>query len=171
MPLYLLCGLAFSGKSTLAAALAERVQGVVVSLDEINAERGLLGGLGIPDEEWGRTHAEALARVEQGLRAGRPVIVDDTNCFRFLRDNYRAVAERCGVDTKVVYLDCPLSLVQERLRQNEKTLARASVTQSVLLDLVQKLEVPTSDEDVFRLPTGIAPEDACVMIFGDERLA
>lgn len=35
--LYLLCGLAFSGKMTLAAALAHHLGVAVVRLDEINA--------------------------------------------------------------------------------------------------------------------------------------
>src|SRR4029079_3355962 len=97
MTLYLLCGLAFSGKSTLAAALSRLTGAVVVSLDEINASRGLYGGMGIPDEDWGRTHTEALSLVEAALRAERSVVVDDTNCFRFLRDNYRQIADRRGV--------------------------------------------------------------------------
>ncbi len=54
--LTLVCGLAFAGKSTLAAAIAEHQGAVVVSLDEINARRGLHGGTGIAPEEWVRTH-------------------------------------------------------------------------------------------------------------------
>src|SRR4029077_883183 len=44
MSLYLLCGLAFSGKTTLASILSVRLPAVVVSLDAINASRGLDGG-------------------------------------------------------------------------------------------------------------------------------
>ncbi|RPH71198.1 MAG: hypothetical protein EHM78_08290 [Myxococcaceae bacterium] len=50
-PLLLLCGPAFSGKSTVAAHLFRRWDFRVVSLDEINARRGLHGGQGIPDAE------------------------------------------------------------------------------------------------------------------------
>ena len=48
--LYLLCGLAFSGKTTLTAALSRHLGAAVVSLDAINASRGLQGGMGIPVE-------------------------------------------------------------------------------------------------------------------------
>ena len=48
--LVLPCGRSYSGKSTLARALADALPGVVVGLDAINEERGLHGGQGIPVE-------------------------------------------------------------------------------------------------------------------------
>lgn len=156
--LYLLCGLAFSGKTTLAAALARHLGAAVVSLDEINALRGLHGGEGIPVEEWARSHREALQQVGDLLAAGRSVVVDDTNCFRFLRDDYRAVAKLHGARTKVLYLDVPLAMVLDRMRENDRTRTRASVTDSVLLDLVDKFEPPNEDENVLVFPAGAAPD-------------
>jgi len=50
--LVLLCGRSFSGKSTVAASLADSLPGQVMSLDQINEERGLHGGEGIPLSEW-----------------------------------------------------------------------------------------------------------------------
>jgi pimeloyl-ACP methyl ester carboxylesterase/predicted kinase len=155
--LYLLCGLAFSGKSTLAAAISRELDAVVVSLDEINSSRGLQGGLGIPDAEWARTHEEALRRVESSLRAGRDTVVDDTNCFRFLRDAYRAVADRFGAATIVIHLDVPVNLALERLRANERSRSRAPVTESILLDLARKFERPAPDETVLVFPESADP--------------
>lgn len=159
MTLYLLCGLAFSGKSTLAAALRRRLGCALVGLDELNARRGLHGGQGIPGEEWARTHREALGEVEAALQAGRSVIVDDTNCFRFLRDGYRRIAERHGVPAVVLYLEAPLALVRARMRANEIEPSRAPVTEAVLLDLVEKFEPPAADETVIVFPAGASPED------------
>lgn len=158
MSLYLLCGLAFSGKSTLAAVLARRLGARVVSLDAINAERGLDGGLGIPAEEWGRTHAVALERAAAELRAGRPVVVDDTNCFRFLRDDHRRAADRQGVPTVVIHLDAPFSRVLERLRANDRDPTRPPVTEAVLLELAARFEPPGPDEATLVFPTGADPE-------------
>jgi predicted kinase len=158
VPLYLLCGLAFSGKSTVAAVLARRLGALVVSLDHINAERGLEGGLGIPAEEWGRTHAVALERAEAGLAAGRPVVVDDTNCFRFLRDDHRRAADRLGVPTVVIHLDAPLSLILERLRANDRAPTRSPVTEAILLELAAKFEPPGPDESTLVVPAGADPE-------------
>jgi len=53
--LTLMCGLSFAGKSTFARLLAEELGAQVISLDLINAERGLYGGQGIPLEEWAAT--------------------------------------------------------------------------------------------------------------------
>lgn len=158
MNVYLLCGMAFSGKTTLASTLARHARAVIVSLDEINASRGLHGGTGIPVEEWARTHQEALSQVERFLAAGRSVIVDDTNCFRFLRDNYRAVAERHGARTITIYLDRPLDLLLERIRENERTGARPPVTEPVLRELAEKFEPPGPDEEAFFLPLDVAIE-------------
>jgi predicted kinase len=159
MTLYLLCGLAFSGKSTLAAAVCRRLGCASVSLDDLNARRGLHGGLGIPEEEWARTHREALAEVEAALQAGRSVVVDDTNCFRFLRDGYRGIADRYGVPTVVIYLEAPLDLVRARMRANELEPTRAPVTEAVLLDLIDKFEPPAADETVLVFPAGARLED------------
>ena len=157
--LYVLCGLAFSGKSTLAAVLARHVEAVVVSLDEINASRGLDGGAGIPAEEWARTHQEALRVVERALAAGRSVVVDDTNCFRFLRDNYRAVAGPHGARTLVLYLERPLALILDRIRENEKIRSRPTVTPAVLQDLARKFEPPDADEESLVVPPDVPIED------------
>ena len=158
MDLHLMCGLAFSGKTTLAAALSRHLGAAVVCLDEINASRGLQGGEGIPVEEWARSHEEALRQAEDFLAAGRSVIVDDTNCFRFLRDDYRAVAERHGVRTTVIYLGAPLGVALERRRENDRTQARASVTEPVFLDLVEKFEMPAADENVLVFPFDEVPD-------------
>jgi predicted kinase len=150
--------LAFSGKTTLAAALARHLGAAVVSLDEINASRGLHGGEGIPAEEWMRSHEEALRQVEDLLAAGRSVIVDDTNCFRFLRDNYRVVAQRHGARTTVLYIAAPLALILERRRENDRTRTRAAVTEPVLFDLLEKFEIPAVDENVVVFPFDAVPE-------------
>jgi len=158
MTLYLMCGLAFAGKSTLAAAISRRIRADVISLDELNAARGLYGGSGISVEEWARTHRDALVLVENALRTGRDAIVDDTNCLRFLRDNYRAVARSCGAETIVIYVDAPASGAIDRLRSNERTGARAAVTRAVMHDLIEKFEVPQADEPTLVVPAGADPE-------------
>ncbi len=114
--LYLLCGLAFSGKSTLAGALATHADAAVVSLDEINARRGLFGGEGMPVAEWAKSHEIALGEVESLMRRARPrIVVDDTNCFRFLRDAFRTVARRNGYNSLVILLDTPLAEIRSRM--------------------------------------------------------
>jgi len=115
-----MCGMSFSGKSTLAAAIARKLQCPLVSLDEINHERGIgFGGDGIAVEEWERTHQIATVSLEEQMRTGRDIILDDTNCFRWLRDRYRSVATANGYRTMIIYLDIPLQTLQERMLKNK----------------------------------------------------
>jgi predicted kinase len=153
--LYVLCGMSFSGKSTLAAAIAQQTGAVIVSLDEINAERGLYGGLGIPDEEWLLSHQLALQRVEEALATGRSVVVDDTNCFRFLRDAYRAVAVRLDVKALLLYLDLPMDTLLARASADNPT--RPPVARDVLLELIGKFEAPAPEEQAIMVPPGFVP--------------
>jgi hypothetical protein len=76
-----MCGLSFSGKTTLAKALASAVDAEYIGLDDINEERGLRGGDGIPGEEWEKTSSIAVQRVGLMLSVGRDVVLDDTSAL------------------------------------------------------------------------------------------
>ncbi|MBP7146602.1 MAG: ATP-binding protein [Acidobacteria bacterium] len=152
--LYLMCGLAFAGKTTLGSALCERLGAGWISLDEINAGRGLHGGLGIPVAEWARTHRLALEQLAALAERGSPIVLDDTNCFRWLRDSYREIAAAHGYVTTVVLFDVPLALALERLRANDDDRARAPVREDILRELARTFEYPAQDERVVRLPAG-----------------
>jgi predicted kinase len=153
--LYLLCGLSFSGKSTLGGLLAARTGAGLVSLDAINSRRGLRGGTGTPDEEWLATHRLALAQLERLCRAGGPVVVDDTNCFRWLRDAYRRVAAGFGYRSVVLMLDLPLAEALRRGARNERNGARAPVSRRVLVELAARFEPPASDEETVTVPAHV----------------
>lgn len=152
--LYVLCGMSFAGKSTLATAIANHAEAAVVSLDAINEEGGLVGGKGVPDEEWARSHQIALKRVEEILARGRSVVIDDTNCFRFLRDDYRALASRLNARAQVLYLDAPEAVLRQRRQANDATAGRAHILEQVFGDLERKFEPPTADEQPLLVPVG-----------------
>lgn len=154
MRIYLMCGLAFAGKSTLASAIAARTGAAIVSLDAINERRGLSGGLGIPEPEWAESHGIALREAEAFVASGASVVVDDTNCYRFLRDDYRALADRFGAECVVVFVDAPVTLAVGRLRDNEARLTRHPVTRAILLDLAERFEAPGADEPHVRFAPG-----------------
>lgn len=157
--LYLLCGLAFSGKTTLAAALRHRLGCTVVSGDEINARRGLHGGDGLPPEEWARTHRLALAEVEELMRRSVPaVVVDDTNCYRFLRDDYRALARRHAYAVRLLVLDVPLAEVRRRMAVNEESRGRRRLDPEVFEEHRRGFEWPGHDETPLPVPATVPVE-------------
>lgn len=143
----LLCGRSFSGKSTVAAEMARHFRAVVVSLDAINAERGLQSGAGLPIEEWGRTFEMSQSRTLELLRSGRTVIVDDTSSPRFLRDGWRKLADQAHVPLALVYVNTPVGVSLERHAANRADRSRMDVNDEVLREHLESFEPPTPDED------------------------
>jgi predicted kinase len=143
----LLCGPAFSGKSTLASELSEQIQFPIVSLDALNAARGLGAGFDVSTEEWSRTHEIALAELEQLLAGNAPgAVIDDTNCFRFLRDNYRAVAERHGVPAVVITLKADIEELRSRVERSPEVARARGIDPAKLERHLRDFEWPQEDE-------------------------
>jgi predicted kinase len=169
--LVVLCGTSYSGKSSLAVALAEHLNAQVVSLDEINDRRGLWGGDGIPIEEWQATHAIATTEIREHLTAVHAspaaaaspahhatavptVILDDTSSPRFLRDGWRALAAELGADFHLIYLEVDHTTIHERRTANQATPHRRHVTDAVLTQHLADFEPPAPDENPIRLHPG-----------------
>ncbi len=143
--LLIMCGLSFSGKSTMATELETRFGAEVISLDAINSGRGLEGGSGVSEEEWRKTHGVALEELDALMAMKTPIIVvDDTSCFRFLRDNYRFVADRYGYRVRVVVMDTPMEVIRERRRMNSGD--RADISDEIFDSHCRNFEWPDSDE-------------------------
>lgn len=121
-----------------------------MSLDAINAERGLDGGRGIPVEDWARANHVAHRRVAALLRRGAVAVVDDTSSPRFLRDGWRelAAAERAGF--VLVHVDATEQAVRDRVAANRVRPVRHDVTDAVLADHLEHFEPPGDDEPHLR---------------------
>jgi len=144
--LFIMCGIAFSGKTTVAMQLVQAVGCAYVSLDDINAERGLHGGEGIAVGEWERTHGIAPERMRRLMAQGEDIVLDDTNCFSWLRDRYRESAHKNSYTVELVYLEVSLQEVQARIVQNSMTGSRRSIESTVFGEHAQKFEPPQTDE-------------------------
>lgn len=144
--LFTLCGLAFSGKTTLARAIARLAGAEYVGLDEINEERGLRGGEGIPVEEWERTSGIAVERIGMILDAGRDVVLDDTLCFRWLRERYAAVADLHAAQFVLVYVSTPLSEIHRAMARNDAAPERNPIRPEVFEAHALSFEHPTPEE-------------------------
>jgi predicted kinase len=167
--LVLLCGRSFSGKSTVAAALASSLPGSVVSLDAINEHRGLHGGEGIPLSEWARTNDLARGQALALLREDETVIVDDSSSPRFLRDGWRALCASAGAPIVLVFIDTPEEVIRQRLIDNRVTGERLDVTDEVMAAHLQSFEPPGEDEHAVRLKVGSSPIDLdglCTVVRG-----
>ncbi|MEM8817196.1 MAG: ATP-binding protein [Pseudomonadota bacterium] len=140
------CGLAFSGKTTLAKLLAETLSIPRVNLDQINAERGLHGGKGMTDAQWEESSAIAAERLKSILASGQSLVLDDTLSHRFLRDRYRDAATEAGADFVLLFVDTPLAEIAERMEKNRKQPSRHDVSGDVFTAHRDSFQRPTEDE-------------------------
>jgi len=144
--LILLCGRPFSGKSSLAARLAADRGAAEISFDAINLERGLHGGDGLPVAEWAATLEIAKERTATLLRQRDLVVIDDTLCFRWMRDAFRDLARAGEARSVLVYLDPPEEDLRARMEENRRTQVRRGLEPSVLAAHLAAFEVPGEDE-------------------------
>ncbi|GAA1846501.1 AAA family ATPase [Agromyces salentinus] len=148
MTLALMCGLSFAGKSTLASALARELDAELISLDLINAERGLHGGQGIPLEEWATTNRLAHERARNRLGEGRYVVVDDTGSPRFIRDGWREVADAGDASFVIVWVRIDAALQRERVLANRAQQERPDVIDAILTGHAGSFESPVDEEPI-----------------------
>lgn len=168
---YAMCGLAFSGKSTAARRIAAELGIACISLDAINAERGLDGGTGLPVAEWERTSRIAMARLGDILAAGRSAVVDDTFSHRFLRDRCRAVATQAGARFVLIAMTIPLAVIAQRRAANALRPGRPAIRHDVFAAHRDGFQRPGDDEAPVRVShdADLAAWIACETAAGRER--
>ena len=149
--LYILCGLPFAGKSTLARELADIYDLAYIAMDAINTERGLgLHGDAISEQDWDITYQEAYRRIDSFLAQGKSVIYDAPSFTKEQRDQLRAIAHRHGLPAKVIFVDVPQRVARERWLQNRGTGNRFDVRDNDFAQVVDNFQPPTDEEDVMR---------------------
>jgi predicted kinase len=127
----LMCGVIGSGKTTVAAALAEQTGGVIVSSDRMRkriagpapTERGAGGGkplAGIYDEDTSdRVYAGLAERALPVALSGRTAILDASFAREKRRRQLRAWAEDHGFTTLLVEVRCSPEEATRRLARRE----------------------------------------------------
>lgn len=138
----------FSGKTTLGKAIAEYLDLTYISLDEINEARNLFGGEGISVEEWEKTHFLAREKLQLLMPSQQDLVLDDTSCFRWLRDRFRNLAAQYNYQTKIIFLDISLAEIESRIEKNQKTQARHQVKSDIIQQMSKTFEYPEEDEAV-----------------------
>lgn len=120
--LYIMSGLPGVGKSTLAQALANRVEGVYLRIDDIEQALRDAGMTEVTVEGY-----EVAYRVaETNLRLGRNVIADSCNPIGITRNAWHQIVEKAAV--RFVDIEVICSDVREHRRRVEE---RASEVQGL----------------------------------------
>jgi predicted kinase len=145
--LYFLCGLPFSGKSTLGRALAAHAGGAIVSFDELYAEYGeALARARDTLAVWQAVRELAGERIEALLRGGVSVVYDNTNFRVEHREAIRAVAEGAGARAVLIYVNTPLEMIEERRAANARTRERGEIGDATLAYVQAVWQGPREDE-------------------------
>jgi len=146
--LYIMCGLPFSGKTTLARALASQCGFVHLDLDSLARAKGLFPEEGINDEQWGRVFRELHQQVAVLLTSGKSVVFDAVNYDRVGRDRLRAIAQQSDSSVHVVYINLPIQEIEQRRQANQTDHQRPPVRAKDFVELVTQFEIPTIEENL-----------------------
>ncbi|MBI4312950.1 MAG: AAA family ATPase, partial [Chloroflexi bacterium] len=120
-------GLVGTGKSTVAQAVAERLDAAVVSSDALRKELTGLEPTERHFEPWGqglyspemteRTYAALLERAREHLESGRSVVLDASYRKTAWREGPRRLAQELGAQVWALEVVCPRALVLQRLER------------------------------------------------------
>ncbi len=144
----MLCGVPFSGKSTLARALAERFDLEHIEIDQVHGERGFEPGSGrqMGDEDWRAAFQRSFRRLHGILAEGQSAVWDTASYRKAQRERIRGVAARYGGRSYLIYVATPHSEARGRLERNRETGERWDVPDESFFEVARDFELPGPDE-------------------------
>ncbi|MBI3576759.1 ATP-binding protein [Candidatus Gottesmanbacteria bacterium] len=158
--LYILFGLPFSGKTTLAKKIAEYTQSKLIGFDIFWRENEK----DIPPSKdgargWNYTRGLAKDKIQELLRNNASVVYDDTNVRHEHREELRKVAKACNGYAIVVYVNIPFSKILKRKEENKIHQQRHDVESENFSKAITQFEPPSPDEEVLTYDQSISIEE------------
>ncbi len=145
-----MCGVGFSGKSTIAKKISEYKNAVLISQDDVWFEKENKWNLDeSSDEDWDRVLKISKQKVKDELAKGNSVVFDHVNTKHSHREELRNIAKEFNTQAIVIYLDTPVDIQKKRQIKNTKTKERHHVKQEFLDEAIEELEIPQETENVF----------------------
>ena len=148
--LYLLCGLSFAGKSTLADRLKEPLDAILVEADDyIAAVRpNSLSKI----DEWRAIQKLARGKARALLEAGQNVLFDDLMVDPRDRVEMEELACQCGAGFRTIFLNTPPEVVRRRQQQQSPTPEQQAVYDEHTALLLSQLVPPPRAQAVYVEP-------------------
>ena len=143
-----MCGLAFSGKSTLARKIAEHIGGKRIAFDELWVEKDEEKTIPKDVNGWRLVRKIAQEEVRKSLGMGVSVVYDDTNARFEHREEIRNIAKEVGADSTVIFLNTHLKVIRKREEANRTLGERHEVEPENFQKVLEQLEPPHPDEKV-----------------------
>jgi predicted kinase len=148
--LYILCGMPFSGKTTLAKKIAQKFNSEIVAFDWIWTEiyPSENPDLKNKDNQWLKVRNSAKERITALLKEGRSVVYDDVNPKYEHREEFRQLGKKLGIETKVIFLDLSFAEIKKRRSVNLINKDRHDVSDQNFNKAIADFEKPTNGENV-----------------------
>lgn len=150
--LFIFTGLPGSGKTTYAQKFAKDYNARLFSLDsEMHKRYGEDHHVDLGTREQ-MTKDELLPKIESLLTTGTSVILDYGFYKETERQKYKKLAERIGVQSKVLYFTASYDVLLERVQKRNMEENNIHYIDKQILDtLIEMFEVPK--EDVEKIQT------------------
>ena len=145
---YILCGIQFSGKTTLGHILAKQCGWTHVEVDAIAESLLDTRDSEVTEEQWIEAFRASYEQIASSLARGQSVVQDATNYARTERDRVREIARQFGAPAYVIYMAVPIEEANRRRIANQARPERHDVSETGFLELVSSMEPPAADESV-----------------------
>lgn len=159
--LIILCGIPFSGKTTLSNELVKRLGVIRIDLDEVKFD---LFGKEVKDSEidqngWDKIYQEMYKKIEETLKGGGTVLQDTGNFTKYERGLVSEIAKNLDIEIKTIFVDTPVEVARERLLKNRQTKKRFDVSDEDFESTIAEMEPPTEDENPILFKTNSSAEE------------
>jgi predicted kinase len=149
--LFILCGEAFAGKSTMSKGLAEHHNARIIGRDTVYFSLKEMLALDetpeeVDEELWEHLWPIAIQGTKNQLMLGNSVVFDDNCLYKKQRDELRLLAERLGMKSVLIYLNLPTEVLRKRKEENKLNPTRHDVPSAWLDDDNKIFERPVGDE-------------------------
>jgi predicted kinase len=145
--LFLLCGLPFSGKSTMGCALSKQLGIVHVEVDRHHFDGDIaFVKRRLERADWIAAYRAAYGRADEALSAGMSVVFDAVSYRRLQRDRVRRIAIKHEIPMTIIYLDVEPEAAKARMALNRLNPMRPNVSDADFDEVSSGMQPPMSDE-------------------------
>lgn len=144
--LYIFTGLPYSGKTTLAKKLSEKLHFQRVSVDIIMDKMDMWREGHPTPEDWNTAYSKAYEELETLLKEGKDIIFDCGNLPFHERENARQIAMNANSPYKLIYVNTPKREILKRREKNLETKERGHLDDKMMDDAIALFDEPTENE-------------------------